>query len=994
VPSLPTSKQQYAGAAKRDFVKEPMITSSSHEEEFFSEMIFRSQLLERLRTEPYRLLLLCAPAGYGKSTLARAQANQWSRQAVCDCRDIKGMIAAADGILNALAQENPERTIAYAHEKLGLGSNAEQWMLYTLAEWKREAPASIFLFENVERIAEDRDAEHLIGKLLSAPHPSRRLIICSRTPPPLRTSAFAPPNETTVLGPDELRFDNAEIRQIFRRLDVNEANLSRVEKLTRGWPISVLSLARLARRGRLEAAIDAARDVSFDHVHEYLMEEVFRYLNGDQRDILIAASAIPRATERDIIYALTSEHDRTIDPQLIATTPFLSCDEKMIAPHALIRQFVDRHHSQRARRFAEYAAERNLSDDNSIRAAQIFLSIGKAEQGASALAPLAYWFANSPPEMIELIATCERIDRATFLAHPALWCTVVFWRLQTMRHVEFLHEARIVWEQHFAGSPLSIRLGIASGLICCALILGHFSEAAEAIDAFERSLTPEETPLGEQHAFGWRCTLRAFEGLPFDVQAATQRMAPLVLYAPQSASLWYYSVVARTHLLQGERDAQRAILNKALDCAIASKTGLGVGIILIEATFGAWFWGEEELFQAYLLQLEAQHHVPSFERKSRFFINCARGHAADAKRDLEKPRILVFALLIASATSLHRSRARRFAFEALTAADESGQRFLKVVTRVALALIDPTRAPELLAGAECLAQETESPKLIDAVIALRRGTSQLGMLKHFAARFRNAQPTNALRPFSVSLASRRVTHEDRNISLSKRELELIVFLACRRRAVSSQEIADALWQDASISADAVYAAVSRLRARLPKDTLIRSAEGYALAPHVDIDLIRIENRLRAINRRPPFSEEQRSELTAMCEQLSAPAADDLAPWPWFDEVQARIDRFRNEIVALLAHNAFANKAYIEALTLARTQLLRDECDETACEIAIQAALALGDRSGASHILGAYERSLKREIGAQAPPYLRRLLYAETVSSSTPHASTRTLSASS
>jgi len=400
-----------------------------------------------------------------------------------------------------------------------------------------------------------------------------------------------------------------------------------------------------------------------------------------------------------------------------------------------------------------------------------------------------------------------------------------------------------------------------------------------------------------------------------------------------------------------------------------------VGIILAEAAFGAWFSGEDELFHAYLLQLEAQHHVPSFERKSRFFINCARGHGASAKPDLEKPRIRVFASLIACATTLDLSHARRFAFEALASADESGQRFLKVISRVALALIDRARTAELLTDAERLARETESSKLIAAVAALRAGASDLGMLKHFAARFQPHQPTSDSQALIVSLASRRITYEGRNISLSKRELELLLFLASKRRAISSQEIIDALWQDANISADTVYAAVSRLRARLPKDVITRSTAGYGLAPHVEVDLTRIESRLHTLDGKVPFSEERRSELTAMCEQLSF-AINDIAPWSWFDDIQARIDRFRNEIISLLARNAFANKAHLEALTLARTQLLRDECNETACEIAIQAAIALGDHLGASHIFGTYERSLRREIGTLPSPHLRKLLHVE------------------
>jgi hypothetical protein len=57
--------------------------------------------------------------------------------------------------------------------------------------------------------------------------------------------------------------------------------------------------------------------------------------------------------------------------------------------------------------------------------------------------------------------------------------------------------------------------------------------------------------------------------------------------------------------------------------------------------------------------------------------------------------------------------------------------------------------------------------------------------------------------------------------------------------------------------------------------------------------------------------------------------------------------------------------------------MRDECDETACEIAIRASLALNDQLTARNILNAYECSVKREIGTAPPTYLRDIVSGET-----------------
>jgi len=798
----------------------------------------------------------------------------------------------AGRLLDAFAQENPERSFGYSQEKFSMANDDEYWERFVLDEWQRDTRKSLFVLENLERIVDDRDARRLIVKLLDRPHPSRRIIICSRVSPPLRTSAFAPPNETVTIGPDDFRFDAAEIAMAFNDvLPLDDKQLAIIEQLTQGWPIAVLLLVQLAGKGLLIPTVDALRGLSSEHINEYLIQEVFQYLDSDQRDLLIAAAAIPQATKRDVEYAL-DRSQRTENQLIDMSTPFLVRNGEFINVHPLVKHLIEQRYFNHAKQFLMHAAEGYLNDNHRIRAAQLFLASGYTEKAASAIAPEANWLTNSSPELLELVSAFERADRETLFEYPALWCTSVLWRIHTMNLIEFLDEARLMWKRYFLIESPTIRMGIMSGLVNILILLGRISEAAKTIDLYEAT-SKDETSLGEQLIIYLRSALSAFEGIPFDLDKATEKLSTQFLTSARSSALWYSCAVARVYRIAGERDLERSILSRAIDCAIHSKTNYCVGVALADATFSSWFWGEDELFDGYLARLE-DNLTLSCELRFRFFIECVRGRGAAARSWFEKMNVfsltyLTYASLIAGSLSVDPGEARRFIFEALAAADESSQGFVKIITRVALALLDSKRAEELLAEADRLARKSQSSKLVEAVAALQSGNDDLGMLTHFVARFRNDRHHSKLPTLNVSLVARNVRYGDVEIALSKRGLELVLFLAHQRQSISAHTIAEAMWPGKSSALDTLYVTVGRLRSRLPIEAVDRQGDGYRLTRNVVVDLVIMEERCRAIHGHLPLSESQRSELTVICNRLSV-SSNYMVPWEWFEGTQACLTR--------------------------------------------------------------------------------------------------------
>jgi DNA-binding SARP family transcriptional activator len=97
----------------------------------------------------------------------------------------------------------------------------------------------------------------------------------------------------------------------------------------------------------------------------------------------------------------------------------------------------------------------------------------------------------------------------------------------------------------------------------------------------------------------------------------------------------------------------------------------------------------------------------------------------------------------------------------------------------------------------------------------------------------------------------------------------------------------------------------------------------------------------------------------------------------FSEV---VDVFRKRIAALtrdfaerIAAHALRTEQFDEALSLARTMINADACDEWAWEISIRANLARDDRSSAIRDFRCYAQNLSSELGLQPSPRLEQLL---------------------
>ena len=292
------------------------------------ELVPRPRLIERLCAglqAGSKLILVSAPAGYGKTTLIA----DWGLR-IADW----GLLASrAAGLQNAgwghpqSAIRNPKFTWLSLDE----GDNdSARFTAYLLAALQRvdpnigqaaqamlqmpqPSPPDAFLTSLLNDIAATPapfvlvlDDYHLIQAppihgqlafLLEHQPPQMRLVIITREDPPLPLARLRARGQIIDIRQGDLRFTEAETAEFLRQamqLDLPSADVVTLQACTEGW-IAGLQLAALS----MQESDDARQFVadfagSHRYVLDYLIEEVFRRQPPDVQEFLLKTAILDR----------------------------------------------------------------------------------------------------------------------------------------------------------------------------------------------------------------------------------------------------------------------------------------------------------------------------------------------------------------------------------------------------------------------------------------------------------------------------------------------------------------------------------------------------------------------------------------------------------------------------------------------------------------------------------------------------------------------------
>ncbi len=288
--------------------------------------VARPRLLDRLRAglgEGRRLTLICAPAGYGKSTLAA----EWLKQTAAADSDARVAWLSLDASDNAPARFwgywlAALQRVSGAPDLGALGRRAQSLLsLPKLPAWSAMLDELINDLAALKgRIVLALDDYHTIAHpeiheavayCLDHQPPQLHLVILTRADPPLPLARLRARGQLTELRARDLRFTLDEASQFFARcmrLNLSPESVSALEARAEGWAAG-LRLAGLA----LQHLPDPAAFIqhfrgSNRFVLDYLAEEVVRQQGDAVRDFLTRTAVLDRFNA-DLCDALTGRCD-------------------------------------------------------------------------------------------------------------------------------------------------------------------------------------------------------------------------------------------------------------------------------------------------------------------------------------------------------------------------------------------------------------------------------------------------------------------------------------------------------------------------------------------------------------------------------------------------------------------------------------------------------------------------------------------------------------
>jgi len=256
------------------------------------------QASDRLRAA--RLVLMSAPAGFGKTTVL-CQYEQALRKAgvstawlTLDVEDNDParfsayLRAALAPVLEAAAKgaravETPGDRGAVIGDTLDL--------IDSLASPER--PLAIFL-DDFEHVAGNTEVRTLVARLLHTLGPKQQLVLGTRAVPDLGLARLRAGGQVVDVGLDKLRFSLEESRRFLRAAipGLAEDDVVFLHERSEGWP-AALQLAVLALRDSPQAAIRLREfGGSRAEVAEYLAAEVLAGLAPDLREFAIRTSVL------------------------------------------------------------------------------------------------------------------------------------------------------------------------------------------------------------------------------------------------------------------------------------------------------------------------------------------------------------------------------------------------------------------------------------------------------------------------------------------------------------------------------------------------------------------------------------------------------------------------------------------------------------------------------------------------------------------------------
>jgi DNA-binding CsgD family transcriptional regulator len=257
-----------------------------------------------------RVVLIVAPAGYGKSVALRQYLD-----AVADTHirfdvlpDNAALLGFLRGFADAIAHVAPDAraTLPGAYEKNAesenAGSDLALWMYSHLKEF-----SGTIAIDDLHVAQDNREVTRFLSSLIERSKGNIQWIIASRSTQGLPIGTWLAYGESDLaIDEHDLKFSVEEAKDAARsfRLGVRDDELYELLNLTDGWATAMTFALRSSTRS---VDLRSIKSMTREMIYRYLAEQVYGTLSGEERAFLETAALLP---EIDVGVLVAAGYDR------------------------------------------------------------------------------------------------------------------------------------------------------------------------------------------------------------------------------------------------------------------------------------------------------------------------------------------------------------------------------------------------------------------------------------------------------------------------------------------------------------------------------------------------------------------------------------------------------------------------------------------------------------------------------------------------------------
>jgi LuxR family maltose regulon positive regulatory protein len=309
----------------------------------------RERLLKMLKENlDKKLILICADAGYGKTTLLAQFCEELRYPYVFYDLDNQDNDTATffNHLVTGIRRHYPEfgkRVLNVVSEKrsseLVIGTFINEFVEQTKGEF-------YIIMDDYHRLQKDRKISNVMNYFLRHLPANLHFVIASRTTPAIYLSYYLAKQELLHLGKEHLQFDIKETKALLHeiyKLNIQEDDISRIAELSEGWVTVIqLFLQKLSVTGGQVRETISNYIASGEDVFDYFAQEIFKNQPKIVRDFLMKTSILEFLHPKICDGILRIRASEKIMNQLETNHIFVLRSGDRLLYHPLFQEFLNK----------------------------------------------------------------------------------------------------------------------------------------------------------------------------------------------------------------------------------------------------------------------------------------------------------------------------------------------------------------------------------------------------------------------------------------------------------------------------------------------------------------------------------------------------------------------------------------------------------------------------------------------------------------------------